>query len=149
MKRLVLGVLCALLGACATTPRDAGSLEAQVTATEQAFAKTMADRDFAAFQKFVAPDAVFLSGPQPLRGAAAVGAYWKQYFATTLAPFSWQPDLVSVLASGTLALSSGPVHDAAGQPLGRFDSIWRRDGDGKWRIVFDKGEDQCRCAATH
>ena len=147
-RRIGLAALCALLGACVTVPKDTASLEAQVTATEKAFAKTMADRDFPAFQKFVAPDAIFFSGPQSLRGAAAVNAYWKQYFGATLAPFGWQPDLVRVLASGTLALSTGAVQDAAGEPLGRYNSIWRRDSDGKWRIVFDKGEDLCRCAAT-
>ena len=31
------------------------------------------------------------------------------------APFSWQPETVEVLASGTLAISSGPVKDTNGK----------------------------------
>jgi ketosteroid isomerase-like protein len=46
---------------------------------------------------------------------------------------------VQVLDSGTLAISSGPVKDPAGKAVGTFNSIWRRDKDGQWRVVFDKG----------
>jgi hypothetical protein len=38
------------------------------------------------------------------------------------------------------------VRDPRGNPVGRFNSIWRRDAAGAWRIVFDKGSDACRCA---
>jgi len=37
------------------------------------------------------------------------------------------------------AFSSGPVFDAQGTEVGRFNSIWRLDPDGVWRIVFDRG----------
>jgi len=46
---------------------------------------------------------------------------------------------VVVLESGRLALSSGPVTTADGQSAGRFNSVWRKDDDGVWRVVFDKG----------
>ncbi|HPA52918.1 MAG TPA: DUF4440 domain-containing protein, partial [Thermoanaerobaculia bacterium] len=59
------------------------------------------------------------------------------------APFSWEPALVEVLDSGTLALSTGPVRDPAGKETGTFTSIWRREGPGTWRIVFDKGNPVC------
>jgi hypothetical protein len=44
-----------------------------------------------------------------------------------------------VLASGELAWSRGPVYDPTGKQIGTFNSIWRREPDGRWRIVFDKG----------
>ena len=44
-----------------------------------------------------------------------------------------------MLESGRLALSSGPVLGASGEQIGRFNSIWRKDADGQWRVVFDKG----------
>ena len=43
-------------------------LKQQVLETEQAFAKTMADRDFTAFRTFLSEEAVFFSGPKPLHG---------------------------------------------------------------------------------
>jgi ketosteroid isomerase-like protein len=45
----------------------------------------------------------------------------------------------------TLALSSGPVRDASGRRVGTFNSVWRREGDGRWRVVFDKGCRVCEC----
>jgi ketosteroid isomerase-like protein len=142
-----------LLGACASTapgaPAQALSetqrveLESQVAHTERAFAKTMADRDHAAFTSFLAEETVFFTGPKPLRGKAAVAAVWKRFYATPQAPFSWEPEQVQVLDSGTLALSTGPVFDPSGKRVASFTSVWRLEAPGVWRIVFDKG---CNCA---
>jgi ketosteroid isomerase-like protein len=71
--------------------------------------------------------------------ARALGRAWRPYFEGTEAPFSWHPDVVEVLDSGDLAPTSGPVLTPAGQAAGRCNSIWRRDGDGVWRVVFDRG----------
>jgi hypothetical protein len=59
------------------------------------------------------------------------------------APFSWEPEQVEVLPSGTLAPSTGPVRDPAGKLTGTFTSIWRREGPGRWRILFDMGCPAC------
>ncbi len=64
---------------------------------------------------------------------------WAPFFEGGRAPFSWRPDVVEVLASGRLALTSGPVFDPSGEEIGRFTSIWRKDDDRVWRVVFDKG----------
>ena len=119
------------------------ALREEVFATERAFAKTMADRDHAAFVSFLASETVFFSGERPLRGAEAVAAWWKKYYVGKEAPFSWEPAMVEVLDSGTLALSTGPVRDPSGKETGTFTSIWRREGPGTWRIVFDKGNPVC------
>ena len=55
------------------------------------------------------------------------------------APFSWKPDVIEVLPSGNLAISSGPVLDPGGKKIGNFSSIWRREPDGRWLVIFDKG----------
>jgi ketosteroid isomerase-like protein len=115
----------------------------KVRAREAAFAKTMADRDLAAFATFVARDAVFL-GRTALRGRAAVVEGWKGLFEGPKAPFSWQPERVEVIDSGTLALSTGPVFDPQGQRVGTFNSTWRLDEDGEWRVVLDVGCPPCK-----
>jgi ketosteroid isomerase-like protein len=114
----------------------------QVMATEQAFAKTMADRNFQAFASFLSPEAVFFSGSQINRGADAVADAWQPYFVGSKAPFSWRPDHVEVLPSGKLALSTGPVYQDH-VVVGRFNSIWRLEAPNTWHIVFDKGEAVC------
>ena len=116
-------------------------LKEQVRQTETAFAKTMADRDHAAFTSFLADETVFFARGV-LRGKAAVAASWKRFYEGAQAPFSWRPEAVEVLDSGTLGFSSGPVFNPAGERTGTFNSVWRREKDGRWRIVFDKG---CDC----
>lgn len=146
-KALLVVTLAALTASSAnqasqTTP---ASLANQVSERERAFAKTMADRDRAAFASFLSDEAVFMSDGQPLRGRQAVAAEWKRFYDAPQAPFSWEPDRVEVLDSGSLALSSGPVRDPQGKRVGTFNSVWRRDTSGEWKIVFDKGCPPCDC----
>jgi len=119
-------------------------LKEEVRQTETAFAKTMADRDHAAFASFLATDTVFF-GRGVLRGKAAVADAWKSSYQGQAAPFSWAPEHVEVLDSGELGFSSGPVFDPAGKRVGTFNSVWRKEKDGKWRIVFDNGCPRCDC----
>ncbi len=138
-------LVIAILPACASSAKrpDLETLRQQVIATERAFARTMAARDFAAFQSFVSEEAVFLGGRTPLRGKRQVADGWKPLFAKPAAPFSWEPETVQVLESGALAFSSGPVRDADGKVVETFTSIWRLEAPGVWRIVFDTGNEVC------
>lgn len=148
ITRLSILLAAALLSACSVMtgvsdhPAD---LQQQVAATERAFAKSMADRDHAAFASFLSDEAIFFSGSKVLRGKQQVAAAWKRSYEGPTAPFSWQPEQVEVLPSGQLALSSGPVRDAQGKLIATFSSIWRQEAPGVWRIVFDKGNDVCDC----
>ncbi len=135
MLLLVLGAVGMTGPVSAQTNSD---LAAEVRATEAAFAATMAARDPAAFRSFLAEEAVFSTG-EVLRGAGAIADAWSPYFEGPEAPFSWEPEEVVVLDSGTLALSSGPVLDPEGNRIGTFNSVWRWDADGRWRVIFDKG----------
>lgn len=152
-RRLLVMGLGAALGA-AWLPAHAApvpdELRAQVEAAERAFAHTMAQRDAAGFERFLSEQAVFYAPNRVLRGRAEVMAVWKAFFDGPAAPFSWEPDQVDVLADGTLAHSSGPVRDPAGKLVARFNSVWRQEAPGVWRIVFDKGSplsEQERAAA--
>lgn len=120
-------------------------LREQVRQTEIAFAKTMADRNPAAFALFLAGDTIFMSGGRATRGDKQVAERWKAFFEGAQAPFSWAPETVEVLDSGTLAMSSGPVRDASGKRTGTFNSVWRREADGKWKVVLDNGCPACNC----
>ena len=144
----VLMLSAGVLTACTTLPPpvSAPELKQQVAETERAFARTMAERNHAAFSTFLADETVFFSG-KVLRGKQAVAAAWKRFYDAPVAPFSWEPAEVEVLDSGTLAISSGPVRNAKGELIATFTSIWRREASGQWRIIFDKGNDACeKCA---
>lgn len=146
IRWLAAGLALLALAACSTTPPvatiDRAALAQQVADTERAFAQTMADRDHAAFARFLADDTVFFTGAVPLRGKAAVVDGWKRFYEGPAAPFSWRPEKVEVLGAGTLAMSTGPVLDPTGKPVASFTSVWRLEAPGVWRVVFDKG---CNC----
>jgi len=57
----------------------------------------------------------------------------------------WGPQYLAVSAANDLGLSSGPWRYEAerdGKPVvahGHFFSIWRRDAQGRWQVLFDHG----------
>jgi ketosteroid isomerase-like protein len=124
---------------------DTTTVAAELRATEEAFARTMADRDHHAFVSFLAEEAVFFGPQGEIRGKAAVAAAWKPFYEIPEAPFSWQPESATVLDSGNLGLTSGPVLAPDGTRVGTFNSVWRREADGSWKVVFDRGCPQCEC----
>jgi ketosteroid isomerase-like protein len=144
MRPAVAAALLALL-ASPLGAQPAPQLREEVRRTEVAFAKTMADRDHAAFASFLADDTVFFGGQGVQRGKASVAQAWKRFYEGKDAPFSWTPEVVEVLDGGDLGFSSGPVLDPGGRRVGTFSSVWRREKDGKWRIIFDKGCPPCDC----
>jgi ketosteroid isomerase-like protein len=129
----------------AQAPPTNAELIGQVRAAETAFAKTMASRDTTAFASLLADEAVFFGAKEVLRGKSAVAAGWKRFFDAPAAPFSWEPAEVEVLPSGTLGFTSGPVYDPQGRRIGTFNSVWQRQADGSWKIIFDKGCPPCDC----
>ena len=147
MARATLVALCAitLLAGTARGQAAPAALARQVFVAESSFAATMANRDTAAFAAFVAPDAIFFGEKSVMQGKAAVVDGWRGLFTGPTPPFSWKADKVEVLASGTLAHSSGPVYGADGRQFGNFNSVWRREPDGTWLVVFDKGCPVCNC----
>ena len=119
---------------------DLEALKRQVIDAERAFARSMTERNHAAFTALLSEQAVFFGSKSVHRGKAAVAAAWKGFFDGAAAPFSWEPDGVEVLVDGTLAHSTGPVRDGGGKLFSRFNSVWRQEAPGVWRVVFDKGQ---------
>ena len=151
MRRPILSTLCGIALATATAApplRAEGNdeLREQVRKAETAFARTMADRDHAAFVRFLADDTIWL-GRSVLRGKQQVADSWKRFYEGKEAPFSWEPERVEVNDSGTLGISTGPVRDPGGKRVGTYNSIWRRGPEG-WKIIFDNGCPPCDCAAA-
>lgn len=146
-KRITLiawiATIVALPVAMAKSPVDLTKLQADLRAAETAFAKTMADRDHAAFSRFISDEAVFFGRNGEIRGREAVVEAWAPLFEGKDPPFSWRPEVAVVVESGGLGLTSGPVLDPEGKQTGTFNSTWRREKDGSWKVVFDKGCPPC------
>lgn len=123
----------------------AAQAQEDVRRTEIEFAATMAERNLAAFTSHLAEEVVFFTSDRVLRGRAQVVDGWRRYFDGPKAPFSWRPERVEVVASGGLAMTQGPVFDPGGRRVGTFNSVWRREADGRWRIVLDNACPPCDC----
>src|SRR3954453_13539331 len=103
-------VLMTALSAFATPADD-------VRNAETAFAKAFADRDQAAFSRFVLDDATFLAPLRTLAGKKAIVDRWAGFFGAPTAPFSRGPDRVAIKPAGTIARIAGPVYDADGHHI--------------------------------
>jgi ketosteroid isomerase-like protein len=147
---ILLLLVLVLLGPCSVVGLTAAeSREETVRQAETAFAATMANRDYVRFTSFIAEEAIFFGRQGALRGKAAVSQAWKGYFDGAQAPFSWEPTVVEVLDSAKLVLTSGPVRDPKGRETGTFNSVWRREADGSWKVIFDKGCSACNCTGSN
>ncbi|HEY7461169.1 MAG TPA: DUF4440 domain-containing protein [Gemmatimonadota bacterium] len=125
------------------------NLEAEKAAVKQAdadFSKTSESRDFQAFLTFVSDSATFYSnGGRILRGKQEVGEQWKPLFDPAGPALAWQPTDSDVASSGDLGYSRGVWKISQDGPEGRregtgkYVTIWRKEADGKWRVVVDIG----------
>ena len=141
MRRLIAALLIAL-------PVYAADPAEEVRQAEIAFAKAFADRDQAKFFSFVLDDSSFLSATRTLGGKQAVVDRWSRFFSGPEAPFSWGPERVAVNAAGTIGLSTGPVYDAKGNHAGNYSSVWVKQPNGQWKILFDGPGSTPACLAA-
>jgi len=140
MRAILWGLLVAGLPVIAMA-----DIEQQVRCREIAFSQSAESRDAAAFAGFIDADARFVSDTVT-RGVEAVVAAWSVFLDPGGPSIKWRPRFVEVLEDGRLALSRGPyrvlVTDEQGAQSahwGTFNSVWRLQDDGNWKVVFDAG----------
>jgi len=118
-----------------------------VRCQEIRFSQSVESRNAELFATFIDDDARFV-GSSVLRGPEAVAAAWSVFFQDAGPRITWRPQFVEVLENGALALTRGPYKlittDAEGASIehwGTFNSVWRLQPDGGWKVVFDAGSD--------
>jgi len=147
-------VIVALIGLAACGP-DAASrgepvdpnvLEAELMEADRAFNVATAESGADGWASFFAEDgAIVQSGVGEIRGRSAIHASMVPYFAAG-ARLSWDPLRAEVSGDGTLGYTIGEYRSESVGPdgesvIGRglYVSVWRRQGDGSWRVVMDLG----------
>ena len=131
---------------------DRAARAEEVRRAELAFAASVMENRPESFAALLDDGAVFVSG-EISRGKAEVVEAWKGLFGPERPYFEWHPEVVELSADGELGLSRGPWTMRGKGPdgveverQGTYNSIWRRQADGSWRIVFDAGCAPCpRC----
>ena len=141
----LLTALAAGLTPAEAEPEDTMDLRDSLRQTELAFAASVANRDQEAFAGFIADEAVFV-GASVHRGREAIVTAWQAFFADDGPVLEWWPEIVEIGDGQDIGLSRGPYRltyvDEAGQEQvseGLFNSVWRLQADGTWKIVFDAG----------
>jgi ketosteroid isomerase-like protein len=140
MRLLFVSALCLL-----AAPAAFADLQDEVRCSEIGFSRSVENGDPGAFAALIDGDARFV-GDSITRGPEAIMAAWQVFFSDEGPRIKWRPRIVEVLGDGTLALTRGPyrmtVRDDDGnvsEHWGTFNSIWRRQPDGQWKVVFDAG----------
>ena len=88
------------------------------------------------------------------RGVAEVTAAWAVFFSDDAPQMKWRPLFIEVLDDGLLALSRGPYRmivtgpdGVSSERWGTFNSVWRKQDDGSWKVVFDAGNQAAEAPA--
>jgi ketosteroid isomerase-like protein len=117
----------------------------EVRCSEIGFSLAAEQRDADRFASFIDTDARFV-GTSVRRGVEAIVSDWAAFFEFGGPSIKWRPQFVEVLEDGRLALTRGPYRVASlaedgaiVERWGTFNSVWRLNADGKWRVVFDAG----------
>jgi len=74
-----------------------------------------------------------------------VAAAWEPFFAAGGPRLSWTPTHGELLGSGDLGYTVGTwerrqaASDAAGATKGNYLTVWRKENDGSWKVIYDTG----------
>jgi len=117
----------------------------EVRCREIGFSQSAEQQDIGAFRSFIDTDARFV-GSSVLRGVDEIAEAWAVFFVADGPAIKWRPQIIEVLENGEVALSRGPYTVVSKDPdgntvesWGTFNSVWRVNDDGEWRVVFDAG----------
>lgn len=146
--------LC-LLGTSVVQAETAAEANASLEAAELSFAASVAAKDIEAFASHLAENAIFAAGPVR-NGKTEILKAWSGFFSENAPKMEWYPETVVVQSNGRLGLSKGPYklthrNEDGSEEIseGQFISIWERQEDGSWRIIFDSGCPPCpQCGAN-
>lgn len=144
----VVSVALAVASIGAQTP--APTLQAaadQIVKSDAAFARSVAEKDRTKFLSFIAEVTTFNGGAaNELHGRDAVMKAWGDFFAPDGPTLSWTPTKGEVIGAGDVGYTTGRSvfrqKDASGKVTerrGQYVTIWRKQPDGSWKVVFDTG----------
>ncbi len=149
MKRLFFAAaILVLLGSAEARP-PAGSPAGTyaLMKTDQAFNDATAVRGLEGFRSFLAEDVATLRPDKPvITGKDAVAELWRPLLTNPALAIRWQPLRAAISNGGDLGYTIGSYEitrsDEQGKRAagtGKYVTIWRKQRDGSWKVVFDSG----------
>jgi len=136
--------------ACApATPKlpDPDTVRASLMAADEAFAAATAEHGLEGWMAAFDSSAIQMEPDLPFTpGIGAVRASMGPAFADSTFRLTWRPTLAFASADGDLGYTLGVwqsrrhTADGKGQvATGKYVTIWRKQADGSWKVVFDGG----------
>ena len=89
---------------------------------------------------------------RPITGHAAIRAHMGPFFADAANELTWTPDDARMSEGGKLGTTTGRWKLArrekdGGETVlatGRYFDVWRKQGDGSWKLLYDVGDEDAR-----
>jgi ketosteroid isomerase-like protein len=144
----VVGAICTMLSVDvqAQSPTLQSAAD-QIVKSDAAFAQSVADKNREKFLTFIAEVTTFNGGtPNELRGRDAVMKGWEDFFAPDGPTLTWAPIKGEVFGAGDFGYTTGrSVFRQKGadgkvtERRGQYLTVWRKQVDGAWKVVFDTG----------
>lgn len=143
--------ICALMLASARagaqTPNNLKAAADQILESDAAFARSVADKNREKFLSFIADVTTFNGGTaNELHGREAVMNAWSDFFAPDGPTLSWTPLNGEVVGAGDVGYTTGrsvyrqkAADGNITERRGNYITVWRKQSDGSWKVVFDTG----------
>jgi ketosteroid isomerase-like protein len=136
-------LLIALLSATAALGEDVDLKKAigSLVDAEKNYNKLAQKKGFRAASIQVFADDGIAFAPKPVNGKK----FWEKETEDPL--LTWRPVFATIARSGDLGYTTGPWEfkktkdDPKPQAFGHYNTLWRKDADGVWKVVVDVGVD--------
>ena len=123
-----------------------GAREDVLIQADKDFAKAAAERGAEGFLSFFAEDASILpKNGAPVTGKEALAAVFRKVWSQPGYSLQWTPLKAELSKSGEIGYTYGTYERKwldGGKPAGetgKYVTIWRRQRDGKWKVIVDMG----------
>ena len=144
--RLAISSLLLFGAACQTKP-DPEATRHSLLEADRAFARAVAARRLEAWVEAFDTAGIQMRPNLPFTpGHAEIRRLMTPAFADTSWHLTWEPMLSSASATADLGYTLGTYRsvrrDSTGQErssTGKYVTIWRKQADGRWKVVFDGG----------
>jgi hypothetical protein len=124
----------------------ASSEECVVWRRERSFAQSAEMHDAAAFASHLQAGTVFNAGTlEADHGRDRVTKSWGPFLEGKTTVLRWRPGIVNIGGDPRVAYSRGPYilettrDGRVGFGVGFYQTIWVKESDGVWRVLFDGG----------
>jgi uncharacterized protein (TIGR02246 family) len=145
-----------LFGLCTALAADTKAIEQALRDLDAQWSAAAESKDLEKTISFYSDDAIVLpTNALAATTKEAIRNTWKGLLASPGLAISWKTTKVEVAESGEIAYTTGTyeltMNDASGKLVpdhGKYVEVWKKQTDGKWRVVADIWNSDLPLSAT-